>query len=170
MPPNADSWPIPWWPESHVLPKTRMPVLASSGRMVGKPYLTRLEKSSPSYDQSQRQMRITSCLSTSRERILFSYFLPGGVEIVVFAFILVLLVTDIPAARSSFLYCWAPRETDSNPVIASFQTTGLAVEVERRHKGWCCIYPEDTKPLLDQYHRDGKAGPAAQINYAAAAR
>jgi hypothetical protein len=38
----------------------------------------------------------------------------------------------MPAAPSSFLYSSAPREIDSNPVIASFQTAGLAVEVNSR--------------------------------------
>ena len=44
------------------------------------------------------------------------------------------------------------------------------VPLECRDKGWRGIYPEDLKPFVDQYHRDGKAGPATQINDAAAER
>ena len=35
------------------------------------------------------------------------------------------------------------------------------VALECRDKGWCCIYPEDVKSFVNQYRRDGKAGPAA---------
>src|ERR1035437_7575008 len=54
-------------------------------------------------------------------------------------------------------------------LLNGFAKDGRAgqVALECRDKGWRSIYPEDIKFFLDQYCRDGKAGPAAYINDAA---
>ncbi|HEY4960002.1 MAG TPA: hypothetical protein VII29_03995, partial [Terriglobales bacterium] len=44
------------------------------------------------------------------------------------------------------------------------------VALECRDKGWCSIYPEGIESFFDEYHRDGRARPAAKINDAASAR
>jgi len=55
-------------------------------------------------------------------------------------------------------------------LLNGFANDGCAgqVALECRDKGWCCIYPEDVKSFINQCRRDGKAGPAAEINDAAA--
>src|SRR5919108_5224115 len=57
-------------------------------------------------------------------------------------------------------------------LLNGFANDGCArqVALECRNKRWCCIHPEDLKSFVDQHHRKGKAGAAAQINNAAAAR
>jgi hypothetical protein len=57
-------------------------------------------------------------------------------------------------------------------LLNRFANDGCAGQVvlERRDKGWCCIYSEDMKSFVNQYRRDGKTGPAAQINDAAGER
>ncbi len=138
-------------------------------------------------------------------------------------------MTAMPTALSNVLYCSAPKDIDSKSVIPSFQTMGLAGEVnsrptghqhlgesvdeadllfslEKKHQppcqysiegsikhsrvlnsfaenrdarqvaleccdeGGCCIYTEDMQSLFDQYHRNGEAGPAPQIDDAAPGR
>ena len=44
------------------------------------------------------------------------------------------------------------------------------VTLECCNKSWRPVYPIDIKPFIDQYRRDGKTGPAPQIDHAAAPR
>jgi hypothetical protein len=48
-------------------------------------------------------------------------------------------------------------------LLNGFANDGCArqVALECRDKGWCRIYTEDMKSFVDQYRRDGQAGPAA---------
>ncbi len=57
---------------------------------------------------------------------------PEGVEIMVFADVFILLRDRYTSGSEQLFVLLAPKEIDSNPVIASFQTAGLGVEVNSR--------------------------------------